>query len=440
MEILILVLLIVLNGLFSMSEMALVSARKFQLEQAAKNGNKKALSALRLSEDPNKFLSTVQIGITLISILLGVFSGDRLAGPFASWLSGWAWLAPYAHNVAMVVIVLVVTFVSILVGELLPKRIGLAFPEAIAIWIASPMAILSKITAPFVALLMGANSFLLRLFGIRTGPGQKVSEEEIRAMLERGANEGEIDKIEQNIVERVFELGDRKVNSLHTYRNHIVYLDVDDDRAAIKAVIAKEKHSAYPVCKDNNIDAVVGIVRMKDIIFEIDKPGFTLKDHMQTPVFADERTSAYHLLELFKQKKIHYGVILDEYGSTQGMITLDDIIDALVGELPEAQDEDFEIVQRDEFSWLMDGQLPFIEFLRYLELDYQDSYNADFVTLAGLVISIHESIPDVGDKVEFRDLILEVLDKDGQRVDKILVTRKPPTNAPDSSPEAGLIS
>lgn len=422
-----------------MSEMALVSARKFRLEKAVKSGNKKALSALRLSEDPNKFLSTVQIGITLISILLGVFSGDRLAVPLAAWLSGLSWLAPYAHNLAMVIIVLLVTFFSILIGELLPKRLGLAFPEAIASWIAPPMALLSKITSPFVALLMGSNDLLLRLLGIRAGDKQKVSEEEIRAMIARSAKEGEIDKMEQTIVERVFELGDRKVNSLHTYRNHIVYLDLNDDRAAIRSVIEKEKHSAYPVCRENNIDDVVGIVRMKDIIFEIDKPDFRLKDFLQTPVYADERTSAYHLLELFKQKKIHYGVILDEYGSTQGLITLDDIIDALVGELPEAQDEDFEIVQRDDFSWLVDGQLPFIEFLRYFQLDYQESYSADFVTLAGLVISLHASIPDVGDKVEFRDLVLEVLDKDGQRVDKILVSRKPLPAGEDPEPDAGLI-
>jgi putative hemolysin len=260
MEIVIILILVLLNGVFSMSEMSLVSSRKFKLENAKKRGSKGAKTALDLSENPTKFFSTVQIGITLIGILLGVYSGENLTNDVSLFLSKFEALAPYAHDISVGVIVLFITFLSIVFGELLPKRLGMTFPEPIAIALAQPMKILSVITSPFVWLLTSTNDIMLSLMGIKKTTDSKVSEEEIKSIIKESAEGGEIQDIEQSIVERVFELGDRKVNSLFTHRSEMVYFTTDDTWEQIREKINTEKHSAYPVCKNNDLDNVIGIV------------------------------------------------------------------------------------------------------------------------------------------------------------------------------------
>lgn len=423
MEIIIIIGLILLNGVFSMSEMALVSSRKFKLEATKKKGKSGAKIALELSENPTRFLSTVQMGITLIGILLGIYSGEKLTRDTELFLNQFALIQPYASNIAIVVILVMITFLSIVFGELLPKRLGLTFPEPIAMILARPMRILSIATSPFVWLLTFTNDIILKIFGIKHISDSKVSEEEIKSIIKESADGGEIQDIEQDIVERVFELGDRKVNSLITYRGDIAFFNEADDLETIRQKITQEKHSVYPVCKDNDIDNIVGIVMLKDLFTPAIENDFQLKNYITKPLFFNKRTFAFKLLETFKQEKIHFGIVVDEYGTTKGIITMDDVVDALVGDVTEYNQDEYQIIQRDENSWLVDGQYPIIEFKKYFEVELKDNFDLEFITVGGMFIAQKSTLPNVGDTITIDDLTLEIIDKDGQRIDKILVTK-----------------
>lgn len=412
-----------MNGIFSMSEMALVSSRKFKLESAKKKGSSGAKAALELAENPTKFLSTVQIGITLIGILLGVYSGENLTHEVEIFLSQFAILQPYAKNMAVGIIVVCITYLSILLGELFPKRLGMTFPETIAISLARPMQILSTLTAPFVWLLTATNNLLLGVFGIKKSIDSKVSEEEIKSLIKESAEGGEIQDIEHNIVERVFELGDRKITSLFTHRSDIVYFDVNDSWEEVRKKIEEEKHSAYPVCENDDIDEILGIVLLKDLITHI-QGNFNLKDFIKNPLYFNENTYAYVMLEQFKKEKMHYGIVVDEYGTIKGMVTMDDVVDALVGDVSEQYHDEYQMVQRDENSWYVDGQFSINEFAKTFNLDINDEILDKFTTVAGLIIHKIDAIPNVGDNVKIGEYTLEVVDKDGQRIDKIMVTKE----------------
>jgi len=423
MELFIIIALVFLNGIFSMSEMSLVSARKFKLESAKKKGSKGAKTALELSENPTKFFSTVQIGITLIGILLGVYSGQNITHDFEQFLSGFTILDPYSHDLAVVLVVIGVTYLSIVLGELLPKRLGLTFPEPIAIFLAKPMKILSIITSPFVWLLTISNDILLKILGIKSTIESKVSEEEIKSIIKESADGGEIQDIEQDIVERVFEFGDRKVNSLYTHKNDIVFFEETDDIQTVRQKINEEKHSAYPVCTGNDIDKITGIVLLKDLFTPSIEMNFNLRDFIKEPLFLTENTYAYKLLELFKAKRMHYAIVVDEYGSTKGIVTMDDVVDALIGDVTEHNQNEYQITPRDENSWFVDGQYSFTEFLRYFDIELHEEIDSDFVTIAGFFIYKFENLPNIGDKLSIDSFKLEIVDKDGQRIDKILVSR-----------------
>jgi len=421
-ELLIILLLVLLNGVFAMSELSLVSSRKFKLENAKRRGSSNAKIALELAENPTKFLSTVQIGITLIGILLGVYSGENLTTDLAASISKVEILAPYAGPIATGLIVLLVTYLSIVLGELFPKRLGMTFPEPIAMVVAKPMRILSMVTAPFVWLLSISNDFLLTLFGIKNTSESKVSEEEIKAIIKESAEGGEIMDIEQDIVERVFELGDRRINTLFTHRTELVYFNLTDTWEEVRSKINNEKHSAYPVCKEDDLDDIVGMVLVKDLFAPGLEQDFDIRKVSRKPLFINENSFAYQVLELFKKEKMHYGIVIDEYGSTMGIVSMDDVIDALVGDASESDHEEYQITQRDENSWLVDGQFAIIDFVKYFDLNILLKTKG-FTTVAGLMIHKSASIPDVGDKVVVENLQLEVVDKDGQRIDKIMVTR-----------------
>jgi putative hemolysin len=424
MEILIILGLVLLNGIFSMSEMSLVSSRKFKLESEKKKGNNGAKTALELSENPTKFLSTVQIGITLIGILLGVYSGENLKSDVTEFLITFKPIKDYASNIATGIIVVFVTYLSIVLGELLPKRLGMTYPEPIAILLAKPMKFLSKMTSPFVWLLTTSNDVLLKIMGIKKTTESKVSEEEIKSIIKESADGGEIQDIEHNIMERVFELGDRKVNSLFTHRNEIVYFTIDDTWEDIKHKINQEKHSAYPVTKSKDLDDILGIVLLKDLFTPTTDENFDIRDYIKTPIYFNESTLAYRVLELFKKEKMHYGIVIDEYGTTVGIVTMDDFIDALVGDATEIEQEEYQITVRDENTWLVDGQYSAIEFIKYFDIELQEDFQIKFTTVAGLLIHINNTLPNLGDKFEIGNYELEVIDKDGQRIDKILVTKK----------------
>lgn len=407
-----------------MSEMSLVSSRKFKLENAKKKGIKGAKVALELSENPTKFLSTVQIGITLIGILLGVYSGENLTSKVTLFLSQFEVIKPYASNIATGIIVVSITYLSIVLGELLPKRLGMTFPEPIAILLAKPMKILSAITSPFVWLLTASNDILIKILGIKNTTGGNVSEEEIKSIIKESAKEGEILDIEHNIMERVFELGDRKVDTLFTHRNDIVFFTTSDSWEDIKSKINQEKHSAYPVSKTDNLDDILGIVLLKDLFTPSNDKKFNIKDFIKQPIYFNESVLAYKVLEMFKKEKMHYGIVVDEYGTTQGIVTMDDVVDALVGEATENDQHEYQLTQRDENSWLVDGQYSIIEFIKYFDLDLEENYQSNYTTVAGLIIYSKSIMPEVGQKIMVGNYELEIIDKDGQRIDKILVTRK----------------
>lgn len=422
MELLIIILLVLLNGVFAMSEMSLVSSRKFKLENSKKKGSAGAKKALELSENPTKFLSTVQIGITLIGILLGVYSGENLTNDFKSFLDQFAFLQSFSKPLATVGIVIFITYLSILLGELLPKRIAMTFPEKIITMLAKPMDILSKVTSPFVLLLTTSNNLLLKVLGIKSTSDSIVTEEEIKSIVRESAQEGQIDQIEHNIVERVFELGDRKINTLLTHRNAMSYLNITDSLETVLKKISDNKHSAYPVTSGHSLDYITGIVLMKDLFPIEDPESFELKKHLRQPIYLNENFYAYKVLEIFKKEQNHYGIVIDEYGNTVGMVTMHDVLDALVGDTSTDENFDYRIVQRSENSWLADAQFPIVEFIKYFDLEYEFDNKDNYTTLVGFFLNERGST-EVGDKVKIEDLELEIIDKDRQRVDKILITR-----------------
>ncbi|MBK8484463.1 MAG: HlyC/CorC family transporter [Saprospiraceae bacterium] len=424
MVILIILTLILINGIFSMSEMSLVSSRKFKLENAKRKGSKGAKTALELSENPSKFLSTVQIGITLIGILLGVYSDENLTKNVTAYLITFEPLIPYANYIATGAVVIFVTYLSIILGELLPKRLGMTFPEPIAIRLARPMQIISVVTSPFVWLLTSTNEILLKLIGIKKTSESKVSEEEIKSIIKESAEGGEIQDIEHNIMERVFEMGDRKVNTLFTHRGEIVYFTTSDTWEEIKFKINQEKHSAYPVTQSNNLDDILGIVLLKDLFTPTADKEFNILDYVKNPLYLNENTYAYKVLELFKKEKMHYGIVVDEYGTTIGIVTMDDVVDALIGEVTENDQDEYQITQRNENSWFVDGQYSIFDFVKYFDIELDENYQNKFTTVAGLVIYKNNTLPEIGEKFDFDKYELEIIDKDGQRIDKILVTKK----------------
>ena len=417
-EILLILGLILLNGLFSMSEIALVSARKARLEAQANKGDKRAKEALELANHPDTFLSTVQIGITLIGILTGIMSGEKLKSDFVAFINRFELLREYSDGIATGMIVIVITYFSMVLGELVPKRLGLARPELIAKLMAKPMRILSVITHPFIWLLSKSTHVLVKLFNVKTKDNQ-VTEEEIKAIISEGTEQGTIEEAEQEIIERVFHLGDRTITSLMTHRSDIIWFDLYDNEVAIKEKILKQPHSVYPIC-DGQIDNIKGVVSIKDLYVADDLTLF--KDLMIPPLYVPENNTAYQVLEKFKESKIHSCFIIDEYGSLLGMITLNDILEAIVGDLPEQNFDDYEITERDDGSYLVDAQIPFYDFLRRFDkTEWMNEGEQEFDTLAGFILHHLERIPATGDKLDWEGFQIEIIDMDAQRIDKVLV-------------------
>ncbi|MDI1256501.1 MAG: hemolysin family protein [Flavobacterium sp.] len=419
MEILIILFLIILNGVFAMSEIALISARKNRLENAAKKGNAGAKIALELANAPNKLLSTTQIGITLIGILTGIFSGDKITASMELYIKGFSALTPYAHSLAVGVVVVILTFFSLVLGELLPKRIGLNHPEGIAKTVSIPMKYISVITAPFIWLLTISTEFLLKILMIKPSADGKVTEEEIKAIIKEGTEGGEVQEIEQDIVERVFHIGDRKVNSLMTHRKSVVFLPLNSDKNQVRELMLKELHSIYPVYGDN-YDDIVGVVNLKNIFAHFGEENFNLDAIMTDAPFIMEQTTAYKALENFKRSGVHYAFVSDEYGVFQGIITLNDILEALVGDASDFYKEDFKLIEREDGSWLVDGHYSLHDFLTYFELDDLIS-DYEVTTVSGLIMTELTYIPKEGEKLIWNQFELEVIDMDGVKIDKVLV-------------------
>lgn len=420
MDIIILLLLIFVNGLFTMSEIALVSARKGRLESQANKGDEKAQAALKLIENPEKFLSTAQIGITLISILTGVYSGEKFGSDLKPYIESFAFLKPYASSIATTIVVVIVTFLSIIFGELIPKKFGLLRAEKISRAVAGPMNILSAIAYPFVWLLSGITNIIFKLLNIKKPTDSAVTEEEIKAMISEGSEHGSIEEGEKEIIERVFHLGDRNITSLMTHRTDIVWLNIDDTVEQVKAKLVDIVFSTYPVC-ENSVDDIKGLVYVKDLLKA--DPTTVLKDLIKPALFVPENNKSYQLLEKIKASKIHTCFIVNEYGTLEGMITLNDIMEAIVGDVPQTGQEEYEIVEREDGSFLVDAQIQFYDFLSYFEkADWMNEGEHEFDTLAGFVLHELEHIPNTGETFEWKDFRFEIIDMDGQRIDKILVS------------------
>lgn len=433
-EILVIFVLLIINGVFSMSEMAIISARKIRLQQKSEEGDQGSRVALQLAENPNRFLSTVQIGITLVGIMAGAFGGATLASRLGELLARVVWLKPYATGLSFAIVVLLTTYFSLVVGELIPKRLALNNPEKVAAAMAKPMRTLSRITAPIGSLLSVSTDFGLRLLGITPPAEPPVTEDEIKVLIEQGTQVGVFEAAEQDMVEGVFRLNDRYIDALMTPRTEIEWLDLDESRDQILADLLASKHSRFPVGHEN-LDNVQGILRAKDFLEKlVSGEKFDIKDMLEPPLFVPDSMSALKVLEMIKEAGVHEALVIDEYGGLLGMVTLYDVLKAIVGDIPGPGDEDEpQAVRREDGSWLLDGLLDIDDFKEILDADeLPDEDRIGYQTLGGFVMSQTGTIPTAGHTFDWDRFHFEILDMDGRRIDKVLVSEIP---AKDDNPE-----
>jgi len=423
-ELLVLLLLILANGVFAMSEMSVISARKPRLLDLAERGDRRARAALDLANSPNRFLATVQIGITLIGILAGAFGGATLAQSLSEGLDRVPALAQYSQPLAFTLVVMMTAYLSLILGELVPKRLALNNPEAIAIKIAAPMRWLSAIAYPLVHLLSLSTEAVTNLFGISThAENQFATEEEIKVMVRQGAEAGMFEVAEQDMVERVFHLADQYVGALMTPRLEIVWLNLSDPEEVNRRKIIETGNSRYPVCQ-NHLDNILGLAHVTDLIARsLAQEPIDLASNLRQPLFVPERTTALKVLELFKQSGTHMALVVDEYGVLQGIVTLNDVMEILIGGLPFV-DHNYEapIVQREDGSWLIDGMVSIEKLKEVFDIEeLPGEERGNYQTLGGFVITQLGRIPSAADYFEWGGLRFEVMDMDGKRIDKMLI-------------------
>lgn len=432
-ELLIIFLLILANGIFVMSEMAIVSARKIRLQQMAERGDAKARTALDLANAPNKFLPTVQVGITLLAIVSGAFGEKTISARLDPLLNLIPGLQPYRGPIASAIAILIVTYLTLIIGELVPKRVALNNPEPIAAFVAVPMRMLAKITSPVVYLLAASTEMVLRMLSIRPSTEPEITEEEIKVLLEQGTEAGTFEEAEQNMVERVFRLGDRPVGALMTPRPEIVWLDVEDSAETNRKKIIDSGHSRFPVCQ-GDLDNVLGILKVTDVLSRsFNGQPLDLTAALQRPLFVPESTHGLKVLELFKQSGTQVVLAVDEYGVIQGLLSINDILVEIVGDIPSADQQDEpQAVQREDGSWLVDGMLSIDDFWELFDLEeLPEEQRGSYNTMGGFVITNLGKIPTAADYFEWSGFRFEVMDMDGNRVDKVLVMPTPIKNSSD---------
>ena len=420
MEFIIIIILILFNGILSLMETSLTASRKLKMEILGEQKHKKVRIATKLMENPLNSLSAIQVGITLIGILSGVYSGDTIAKSFENYLLQFNQLAPYAGIISKTVIVIAVTYLTIVIGELLPKRIAMAFPEPILRFMAKFLRFLGKICYPFSWFLSKSVNLILALFGFKEKKeNNTVTEEEILAAIEQGTSEGEIQEVEQDIVERVFDLGDRDIESMMTYRNELICIDINDNKEKVMQTLLRHIHNYYPVI-DDSLDNLKGVISISDVFKCLQQDVFDIKEYINEPQCFPESTTAYNVLEHFKQSKRYYGFIMDEFGLVQGMVTALDFTEALIGKISNMKTDEETIIQQDANTWLVDGQYPFYEFLAHFELE--DIYpENDHNTLSGLLLEITQHIPAEGERIQWNHFDFEIVKMDGARIDKVCV-------------------
>lgn len=425
MEILILILLILLNGAFALSEMALITARKSRLGKLAEAGDRAAARALRLSEHPNRFLSTIQIGITSIGVMNGIVGESALADPLAAYFATLAFSAKSSAALATLVAVAVITYFSIVVGELVPKRLGHAHPEAIARWVALPMQGLATLSKPFVYFLSGSTDLLTRSIGASSG-SQAVTEEDIEAVLAEGSESGAIEHDEHALVRNVFRLDERQLSSLMTPRSSVIYLDTEDSHEDNLHKLALADHSRFPVCA-GGLDRVLGIANAKRMLAQGLRGETTdFSQQLEPAVFVPETLTGLELLTNFRASNIQMALVIDEYGEVQGLVTLQDVLEAITGEFQPRTAEDAWAVQREDGSWLLDGLIPLPELKDRLGLKtFPEEDKGRYHTLSGMIMMLLGRVPQTSDRVDWEDWRYEIVDMDNRRIDKVLATALP---------------
>lgn len=420
-DIIVILILIFFNGFFSLAEVSLISAKKSRIETLAKSGSRGAMSALKLMNDPDRFLSTAQVGITVVSILTGLFSGEEFAESFGSLLERLGLSDMYAPMVAQIIILIVVTYFSCELGELFPKRIGLDRAESMARLTAPLMTFFSKISMPAVWLLSKNTEFLSSCFHLKP-EDHSVTEEEIKSMIQEGTDSGEVQEVEQDIMERALALGDQTVEQVMTHRNDIVFLEEGMSSKEVEKIVTEETFAAYPVVNDDDPDNVIGMVTVKDLVPHLWKPNFSLKKILHKPLYFPENMTVYKALEELKRNKFNRALVVDEFGSVQGIIVLRDIMEGLVGQIPD-ENESLDIIENaDHESWSVSGQCQFYDFLAYF--DEEDFYTPDYNTVGGLILDQLERIPAVGESLEWKTFTFKIIKMDGTRIDTLLVRHK----------------
>lgn len=440
-DILIILFLILLNGVFAMSELALVSAKRLRLEKQAGEGSRGARAALQLADNPSHFLSTVQVGITLISIFNGAFGEASLVARLTPWFESMPAARPYAYQLSLGLVVVCITFASIILGELVPKRIAMQFPEAMATLIAPPLRVLSTIMSPFVKVLALATEAITRLIGIGGHKDETPTEEDITGMIKEGTDAGVFEKTEYDIVSRALRLDDRHLKALMTPRVDVAFVDIEGERSQVLQCIAESKYSRFPVCRGDR-SRVVGFIHTGDLFEQAVRAGsldaIDLDAAVQEILYVPESVSAMGVLELFKKNNAELALIVDEYGDIQGLVTMTDLMSALVGDVTVIGEEhDPDAVQREDGSWLFDGGVPLDRFrdIFNTELRFPAEENGAYHTLAGFLFYQFGYIPRASETVSWDEYCFEVLDMDGNRIDRILVTHTPAPPAPETDEE-----
>lgn len=423
LELTILLLLILGNGLLAMAEIAIISARKVRLQRSAEQGDDSARRALELADEPADFLSAVQVGITLVGVLAGAFGGATLAETLAGWLATFPRLAPYSEAIAVGVVVVAITYTTLILGELAPKRLALNNPERIASLVARPMQTLARLTSPVVGFLSGSTNLVLKVFGLRPADNPLITEEEIKVLIQQGTQAGIFEEAEQELVSAVFRLSGRRVDALMTPRTEVVWLDLDDPEEQIRAKLLENNFSRYPVAR-GDLDHVLGVLQARDLLASsLEGQGLALEAAMSAPLFVPDSMPAMQVLDLFKTKQSHIALVIDEYGGFQGLVTAFDLLEAIVGALPEPGVlEEAEVLARPDGSWLVDGMMDIDDFTEQFDIALLPGEERGYYqTLGGFMMTYLGHIPRTGEGFEWGGWRFEVVDMDGRRVDKVML-------------------
>ena len=416
-----------------MTEIAIVTSRKARLEKIAQDGDNRATFALKLAEEPNQLLSTIQIGITLIGVVTGAFGGAAIASKLAPAIAKIEVLAPFSAQISMFIVIAITTYLSLIIGELVPKRIGMNNPEKVALSVAKPMYYFSKVGRPLIWLLSKSTELVLKIFGIKQNNNPDVTEEEITQMIEQGVYSGVVEENEREMVEQIFFMGEQRLGDILTPRTYLEWIDVEDSLEDNLRIMSESNHSSFPV-GEGSLDKFRGIIHKKTVFGRLVLgESFKLEDCVEKALVLPEAMMAFQALEKIKDSGMHQAVVIDEYGGIEGFVTLHDFIENIVGDMPDLLDVDPEITQRDENSWLADGLIPLESFKRYFDIEELEELRSDSHTLGGYITTYLGDIPAEGDFIKVEDLKIEVIDMDHVRVDKVLITR---TEADDVGDEA----